>query len=124
MQRLPMFYGAEPHIFEKARELRKSMTQSEKLLWEQLKKRKLKGYRFRQQYPISEFIADFYCHSAKLVIEVDGGIHERKAQKTYDILRTSALNDLGITVIRFRNKEIEHRMEHVLHTISSFLDSL
>lgn len=62
MQRLPMFYGAEPHIFKKARELSKSMTPSKKLLWEQLKKRKLKGYRFRRQHPISKFIADFYYH--------------------------------------------------------------
>lgn len=70
MNKPAMFYGAPPHIFEKARELRKRTTPAEQKLWEHLKKKQLKGYRFRRQHPIFNFIADFYCHSAKLVIEV------------------------------------------------------
>lgn len=69
-----MFYGAPPYIFEKARKLRETMTPAEQILWKYLKKRQLKGCKFRRQHPLSEFIADFYCHSLKLVIEVDGGI--------------------------------------------------
>ena len=122
MQKPPMFYGAPPHIFKKARELRSSMTTSETVLWERLKKRQLNGYKFRRQHPIAEFIADFYCHSAKLVIEVDGGIHETKERKEYDIQRTGELNKLGVTVIRFTNEEVANSIDRVLAKIELFLD--
>lgn len=102
-----MFYNAKPHIFEKAKLLRKNMTSSEKKLWELLKGKKVFGMRFRPQHPIDIFIADFYCHPLKLVIEVDGGIHESRDQAEYDIGREAELNEWGIKVVRFTNKEIE-----------------
>jgi len=117
-----MFYGASPFIFEKARELRKSMTESEQLLWQHLKKRQLNGYKFRRQHPMAKFIADFYCHSVKLVIEVDGGIHRIKDRKEYDILRTNELDQLGVTVIRFTNEEVENNIELVLKKIAAVID--
>lgn len=122
MQKPTMFFGAPPHVFEKARELRKTMTPAEKMLWNYLQKRKLMGYRFRRQHPLSEFIADFYCHTAKLVIEVDGGIHKLYRQKEYDIKRSEELNRFGITVIRFTNEEIENDINTVLKRICTFLD--
>ncbi len=70
-----MFYGATPLIFERANQLRKNQTESEKFLWEILKNKQMLGLRFKRQHPIDKFIADFYCHSLKLVIEVDGKIH-------------------------------------------------
>ncbi len=117
-----MFYGAPSHVFEKARELHASMTETEQILWEHLKKSKLKGFKFRRQHPVSEFIADFYCHRAKLVVEVDGGIHELGRQKYYDIRRSEVLNRLGITVIRFSNEQVKEDVEGVVKRIASWLE--
>jgi very-short-patch-repair endonuclease len=102
-----MFYNAKPHIFEKAKTLRKNMTDSELKLWEHLKGKKILGLQFRSQHPIDIFIADFYCHPIKLVIEIDGGFHSTKEQQEYDIGRTAELNYWEIEVIRFTNDEIE-----------------
>ncbi|MDR8393903.1 endonuclease domain-containing protein [Aliifodinibius sp. S!AR15-10] len=121
MEKPRMFYGAPPYIFEKARELRKSMTKAETKLWNQLNKKQL-GYKFRRQHPISEFIADFYCHSSKLVIEVDGGIHSKKEHQEYDIKRSNKLNRFGITVIRFKNQEILRNVQTVLKRITTYLE--
>ncbi|WP_240925062.1 endonuclease domain-containing protein [Maribellus sediminis] len=114
---ISMFYGAKPHIFEKAKMLRKNMTGAEKLLWEQLKGKKILELRFRSQHPIDIFIADFYCHPLKLVIEVDGGIHKSKEQNEYDIGRTAELNYWGIEVVRFTNEEIENDIKKVINSI-------
>ena len=73
-----MFYGAKPIIFERARELRKNQTVPEKKLWTILCKKQIMGMRFRRQHPINIFIADFYCHTLKLVVEIDGSDHRRK----------------------------------------------
>lgn len=70
-----MFFGASPKIFQRATELRKNMTEAERILWSALRRKQLSGKRFRRQHPIETFIVDFYCHEARLVIEVDGGIH-------------------------------------------------
>ena len=112
-----MFYGAKPHIFEKAKCLRESMTDSELKLWEELKGKRILGLRFRSQHPIDIFIADFYCHPVKLVVEVDGGIHKSRDKKEYDIGRTGELNILGIDVIRFTNEEIENDINYVIKEI-------
>ncbi len=112
-----MFYNAKPQIFEKAKSMRKNMTSAELLLWEKLKGKKVLGLRFRPQHPIDIFIADFYCHPIKLVIEVDGGIHKSKDQKEYDLGRTAELNYLKIEVIRFTNEEVEKDMRQVIETI-------
>ncbi|WP_319591813.1 endonuclease domain-containing protein [uncultured Draconibacterium sp.] len=112
-----MFYGAKAHIFDNAKLLRKNMTEAELLLWEHLKGKKILGLRFRPQHPIDIFIADFYCHPIKLVIEVDGGIHKSRDQKEYDIGRTAELNYWGIDVVRFTNEEIERDITQVIETI-------
>ncbi|MCW3108841.1 MAG: hypothetical protein JWQ09_3347, partial [Segetibacter sp.] len=70
-----IFNEAHPLVFERAKELRKNMTEAEKLLWEYLKGG-INGFKFRRQHPIGIYIADFYCHSFKLIIELDGKIHE------------------------------------------------
>ena len=115
--KVSMFYGAKPHIFEKAKALRKNMTDSELKLWEQLRGKKILGLRFRSQHPIDIFIADFYCHPIKLVIEVDGGVHMLIEQKEYDIGRTGELNNWGIEVLRFTNNEIERDINKVINEI-------
>ena len=112
-----MFYNAKPHIFEKAKSLRKNMTLSEKKLWELLKGKQILGLRFRAQHPIDIFIADFYCHPLKLAIEIDGGIHKPIDQREYDIGREAELDSWGIKVIRFINEEVEKDIEHVRREI-------
>ncbi len=112
-----MFFNAKPHLFEKAKALRDNMTPSELLLWERLKGKQIFGLRFRPQHPIDIFIADFYCHPIKLVIEVDGGIHQSRDSIEYDIGRTAELNQWGIHVIRFSNEEVEQNLEETIKQI-------
>ena len=119
-----MFYNAKPHIFEKAKVLRDNMTPAELILWEHLKGKQMLGLRFRPQHPIDIFIADFYCHPVRLVIEVDGGIHKTTDRKAYDIGREAELNEWGIHVIRFTNDEIEHNLEFVIGQINSVCSGL
>ena len=102
-----LFFGAKPEIFEKARQLRQNMTQAEEILWTQLKNRKFMGLKFRRQHLISHFIVDFYCPQEKLVIEIDGSVHEQEDQKEYDGKRTEELRRLGLRELRFKNEEIE-----------------
>jgi very-short-patch-repair endonuclease len=94
-----MFYGASPKIFEMAKDLRSQLTKAESLLWEKLRLKRLRGYRFKPQHPIGSFIVDFYCHRAKLVIEVDGMYHGDKEQTELDANRTFELKSLGLMVI-------------------------
>jgi very-short-patch-repair endonuclease len=111
----PMYYGAKPNTFEKARTLRKNMTLHEKLLWEKLKLKKMCGARFRNQHPIDFFIVDFYCHAARLVVEIDGKQHDQ--QKDYDDGRSAEMERYFIKVLRFTNSEIENNIEGVLKII-------
>ncbi|MCU4177518.1 endonuclease domain-containing protein [Carboxylicivirga sp. N1Y90] len=109
-----MFYNAKPAIFEKAKFLRLNMTPCETNLWDRLKGKQVLGLKFRAQHPIDIFIADFYCHPIKLIIEVDGGIHLNMEQKEYDIGREAELRHWGIDVIRFTNDEVEHNIDKVI----------
>ena len=113
-----MFYNAKPHIFEKAKYLRENMTLSELKLWELLRYKQVQGLRFRAQHPIDIFIADFYCHSLKLVIEIDGGVHLNVEQKEYDIGREAEMKYWGIKIIRFKNEEIEENIDQVIRVIN------
>lgn len=112
-----MFYGASPAIFEKAKQLRKNLTLQERLLWEELKGSKLPGLRFKAQHPVSFYIADFYCHKIRLVIEIDGETHVQKDQKEYDKGRAFAMSEFGIETIRFHNEEVEKNIDSVLEKI-------
>lgn len=111
-----MFYGAGPMIFELAKRLRNNVTDTEMLLWGNLKNR-FPGMKFRRQHPISIYIADFYCHAAKMVIEIDGSIHNLPEIRENDIERQSDLENLGLRVLRFSNDEILNQMEWVLQII-------
>jgi very-short-patch-repair endonuclease len=99
-------------ITELARSLRKNQTPSEEKLWQELRNRKLDGYKFLRQHPIIHgqfmkrllfFIADFYCWEKKLVLELDGGIH--KLQKEYDEQRDLILKNKGLKILRIENEE-------------------
>jgi len=114
--------SASKVIMDNARALRTRMTSAEKLLWANLRDRKLGGYKFRRQHPIDRFIADFYCHEKKVVVEIDGGVHLEEGQIEYDRNRTLALNEWGIEVIRFTNDEVLHSIIEVLRKIKAFCD--
>ncbi len=113
----PMYFGALPALFRLAKELRKNETEAEKILWSKLNKNQMLELHFRRQHPINRFIADFYCPKLKLVIEVDGGIHEILENQAYDIGRNDILNDFGIKVIRFTNEQIIDDIEIVIKNI-------
>jgi very-short-patch-repair endonuclease len=118
---LPFHENASWRIFENARSLKKVMTPSENLLWQNLRNRKVSNHKFRRQHPISKYIVDFYCNEAKLVIEVDGGIHFVNDNPEYDKFRTLQLEVIGLKVIRFRNEEVLKNMSKVLAEIRKHL---
>jgi very-short-patch-repair endonuclease len=100
-----------PEVRQRAKELRKSQTPTEEKLWELLRNRKLGGYKFRRQHPIGGFIVDFYCDEVRLVIELDGGVHNR--QKGYDLAREQWMEENGYRVLRFENERIESDGEEI-----------
>jgi len=110
--------GSNGKIFSNAMELRRTMTEAEIILWNELRNKKLNGYKFRRQHPIKNYVADFYCHEARLVVEVDGEIHKDESTKEYDEKRTHDLKEFGIKVIRFANKDILNTIDEVLFKIS------
>lgn len=118
-----MFFGAKGDIFEIAKYLRKNMTRAELILWKRLKKRDLFNFKFRRQHPIDIFIVDFYSHALKLVIEVDGEVHNVET-RDYDLGREYELNRYGITVIRFTNDEVIYDINTVINTIQAKINEL
>lgn len=110
----PMYFGAIPDIYKKARELRQTETEAEAILWSQLNKKQIFGLKFLRQHPINKFIADFYCPAIKFV---DSGIHELSENKAYDIDRTEQLSEFGIMVIRFTNKQVLDTIDIVVEQI-------
>lgn len=118
-----MYYGANHLIFQRAVELRNRMTPAEEILWEHLHINEWK-LKFRRQHPIWQYIADFYCHKLKLVIELDGSIHDVEAVRENDIRREKDLRDFGITVLRFSNAEIFKNISFVIEKISETIQHL
>ncbi|MBT9312757.1 endonuclease domain-containing protein [Leptothoe kymatousa] len=104
-----------PEIAAAAKRLRKNMTIAEQTLWTALKARQLDGFKFRAQHPIGRFIVDFYCPACRLMIEIDGAIHD--TQLDYDIARTEQLERYGYQVLRFTNDDVIHHLSDVLTTI-------
>jgi very-short-patch-repair endonuclease len=108
-----------------SRELRGRSTEAERILWEALRRRKLSGYKFYRQHPISYdiigagsfFVADFYCHEAKLVVELDGSVHD--SRELADVDRTAILNALGLSVVRFKNEQVMTNLQAVLSELSA-----
>jgi len=96
-----MYFGAKKELILQARELQKSMTNAEEILWSFLRKQQVKGNIFRRQHPIDIFIVDFYCHKNKWVIEVDGCIRVMPDIFGRDEGRTYELEQFGLKGIRF-----------------------
>src|SRR5687768_10291512 len=116
-----LFYNASNDTFMKARLVRKRMTASEKLLWEILRRNSVKGFYFRSQHPILIYIADFYCHKVKLVVELDGEIHNLDEAKRHDASRDEMMKGQGITVLRFKNEQVFESLDSVVMEIEKYL---
>jgi cobalamin-dependent methionine synthase I/methionine synthase I (cobalamin-dependent)/very-short-patch-repair endonuclease len=110
-------------LLERVRELRQKATDAEKLLWQLLRNRGIHDAKFRRQHPIGSYILDFYCHEAKLAIELDGSGHLEEHQAKYDDQRTKILNEQGIQVLRFWNSDVLNKTEDVLNEIWIALDT-
>ncbi|MBN2777474.1 MAG: endonuclease domain-containing protein [Bacteroidales bacterium] len=113
INKVTMFYGASPLIMDRAKQLRRRMTEPEKIVWEIIRENAILGLKFRRQHPINSYIADFYCHKVKLVIEIDGETHNQESAILYDENRTNVLNSFGIEVIRFKNTDIRKNISLV-----------
>jgi very-short-patch-repair endonuclease len=113
--------GTNPSIIAAARQLRQHLTPAEKILWEALRKRQLNGLKFRCQHPVESFIVDFYCPQHRLIIEVDGDVHDQQVE--YDAARTESLNHLGYRMMRFRNREVISNLGQVLQQIAEVIES-
>ena len=107
-----------PAILARARELRQPLTPQEQKLWQRLRGKQLYGIKFRRQHPIYRFILDFFCYQHRLVIEIDGDSHAEPAQQRYDQARTEWLEQRGMRVIRFTNRDVDTNIEGVLAEIA------
>lgn len=104
-------------LLETRRQLRKNLTPAEAYLWNQLKAKRLDGKKFVKQHSIGNYIVDFYLASDRLIIELDGEVHQNASTMEYDEKRTAYLNREGFTVIRFENKMVFDNLKSVLMEI-------
>ena len=109
-----------PEPTERARQLRKNLTDAEQFVWTKLRSRRLGGYKFRRQMPIGPYIVDFVCLEARLILELDGGQHTE--QKDYDTARTQWFQSQGFEVLRFWNHEVLEDWESVEEVIYGRLE--
>ena len=119
-----MHAGAKPELFRYAQEMRKNPTDGEKALWNILRKFRYKGYIFRRQHPVDIFIADFYCHKLKLIIEVDGDVHDSEQAIQYDDGRTAELEKYGLSIMRFTNDQVLNEKEKITLQIQNYISTL
>ncbi|WP_346295969.1 DUF559 domain-containing protein [Rhodopseudomonas sp. P1] len=114
-------WNVSPGQRRHARELRKKSTDAERLMWGELRDKRLNGFSFKRQVPIGPYIADFACHAKKLVVEIDGGQHFSDDSEREDAARTAAIEARGFRVIRFSNAEVMGNREGVLQSIATEL---
>jgi len=109
------------YIYDLSRKLRREGTPTEAILWEALRDRRFGGWRFRRQHPLGRYVADFYCRDARLVVEVDGGVHDDTRQHQYDAIRDKELTARGLRLCRVRAVDVKRDLQGVLNCIASQL---
>lgn len=124
-----MQYRIQPQPYvrklkQNSQSLRKQQTDAEKKLWQRIRHDQLLGFRFNRQKPLLTYIVDFYCAKAKLVIELDGGQHYEKIHQENDRLRDNELHCLGLTVLRFDNRQVLLQIDNVVEEIYQFLNQV
>ncbi len=107
-----LFYNTK--LKKYSQQLRKNMTDAEKLLWSKLRKKQLKGCQFYRQRIIGNYIVDFYCPEAKLVIEVDGGQHYGNEGKQKDMVRDDYFNKLGMKILRVSDRDVFDNINSII----------
>jgi very-short-patch-repair endonuclease len=103
----------------RARTLRQNMTDAERRVWQILRSRQIKGYKFRRQVPIGRYIGDFVCHEARLIVEIDGGQHHRSSPREAE--RNRFLQNEGYRILRLWNNEVLRNLDGVHQTIADEL---
>ena len=111
-----------PDLKEQAKDLRNNCTKAEYILWRRLKGNQLKGYDFHRQKPLLHYIVDFYCHELNLAIELDGKIHNNEDNKIRDVIRQEALEDHGVSFLRFTNEEVLNNLNQVVRKIIDWIE--
>ncbi len=119
MSRKP-FWRSEPHVRQRARQLRQTATHAETLLWHHLRTRASTGLKWRRQHPIRPFIVDFYCAEQRLVVELDGPVHDQQRER--DAERTAVLAQAGYHVFRIRNAAVEADVQGVIEYIKAWVN--
>jgi len=109
-------------LLNNSRKLRTTQTPWEHKLWKRLRAGRFFGLKFKRQAPLGDYIVDFYCHSKKIVIEIDGGQHNYDLNKFLDKERQKTLEKQGFLVLRFWNNEIQNNLDGVLETIKVALN--
>ncbi|MBR9921975.1 MAG: endonuclease domain-containing protein [Bacteroidetes bacterium] len=122
-------YSQKHHIYQLARSLRKKQTAAESFFWQKVRNRSFQGLKFTRQFVVehaevlgqkSYYIADFHCHAKKLIIEIDGDIHDQ--QKDYDQMREEGLKGMGFNVLRFTNEQILFHWNEVEKELLNFIE--
>ncbi len=117
LQNIVIGQKVSSRMYETARELRHNMTEAETILWQHLRANRLDGFHFRRQQIIGKYVADFYCHAASLVVELEGEIHEQRVE--HDAEREADLTGRGLLILRFKNDAVIHDLGNVLARITS-----
>jgi very-short-patch-repair endonuclease len=113
-----------PKLKDLAKNLRNNSTRAEIILWNHLKGKKLKGHDFHRQKPIENFIVDFFCNKLILAIELDGYTHGFEEVLVKDEIKEKRLTDLGVTVLRFTDRDVIDNIESVLKSIEDSIDKI
>ncbi|MGP8214395.1 MAG: endonuclease domain-containing protein [Bacteroidia bacterium] len=114
----------KPSLKDIRRELRQVMTPAEAVLWEELRGKKFSGLKFNRQHSIGNYIVDFYCAHPRIIIEVDGEVHDEKEQKEKDLHRDENLKEMGYIVLRFSNDEVINQTVNVLKKIEIAINNI
>lgn len=110
-----------PKLKEYARDLRNNSTHAEIKLWMHLRKKQIHGYDFHRQKPIDKYILDFFCYELMLGIEVDGYTHLTEEIQKKDLEKEKRMNELGISILRFKDEEVLKGIENVIASIEKFI---
>ena len=113
---MPQRQYPSEHMIDRAKELRRTSTQPERLLWLALRNGQVGGLKFRRQHSIGPYVVDFYCHSAKLVVEVDGMSHDDKARQ--DAARTDHIESQGLRILRVTNEDVMRNLDGVTREVA------
>ena len=118
----PAHYSNRPDLKAFRQNLRNGSTSAERMLWQGLKGRGVRGLKFRRQHSVGRFVLDFYCLEERLAIELDGGVHADPFRADYDAEREAALERMGITILRLTNESVVERPQVITEVIALFIE--